>query len=149
MSGIFLNLNKPKQMKTTTHEYKNPQWWTDEHETSWDRVKQAMQRDWDQTKHDFGGDEPDTDQDVNNTVKQAAGKEAIPPRQVPTYEDVEPAYRLGYGARKQYGRKYPKWNDDVEAHLQKEWETIAPSGRQTWMQDRAAIRRGWEYDEEQ
>lgn len=133
----------------TSYAYKNPQWWNDEHESAWDRVKQAMQRDWDQTKHDFGGDEPDTDQDVNNTVKQAAGKEPIPPRRVPTYEDVEPAYRLGYGARRQYGTKYPTWNNEVESHLKREWDDIAPSRRGTWEQDRAVIRRGWDYDDEQ
>jgi len=132
----------------TAHKHKDPQWWTDEHESAWDRVKLAMHRDWDQTKHDFGAHEPDTDQDVNNTVKQAAGKEPIPPRGEPTYEDLEPAYRLGYGARRQYGHKYPKWNNDVESHLKREWDTLAPERRQTWMQDRAAIRRGWEYEEE-
>ena len=132
----------------TTYEQKNPQWWTDEHETAWDRVKAAMQRDWDQTKHDFGGDEPDTDQDVNNTVKQAVGKEPIPPRRALAYDEVEPAYRLGYGARREYGSKYPTWNEDVESHLKREWEALSPSRKQPWMQDRAAIRRGWDFEAE-
>jgi len=130
----------------TTYKYKDPQWWTDKHENAWDSVKLAMQRDWDQTKHDFGGDEPDTDQNIDDTVKQAAGKEAITPRHSPTYEDIEPAYRLGYGARIQYGGEHPTWSDEVEAHLKREWGIIAPARKQTWMQDRAAIRRGWDFD---
>jgi len=85
----------------------NPSWWTEEHNSGWDRVKAAFRRDWDQTKHDFGGAEPETNQDVDNTVKQAAGKEAIPPRGEPAYEDAEPGYRFGHGARNYYGTRYP------------------------------------------
>jgi hypothetical protein len=86
---------------------------------------------------------------VGNTTRQASGKEAIPPRGVPAYEEVEPAYRYGYGARSKYGREYPEWDDELEAQLKGEWDEIAPARRQTWMQDRAAIRRGWDYDEEE
>lgn len=124
----------------------NPKWWTTENDSAWDRVKAAFKRDWDQTKHDFGGDEPDTDQDVNNTIKQAAGKEAIPPRKVPTYEEVEPAYRFGYGARSYYGNRYGQWNDDLEAELRKDWEANSDP-RSDWMTSRSAIRRGWDYKE--
>ena len=58
------------------NQYKNPNWWTKENDSAWDRTKAALKRDWDQTKHDFGGKEPDTNQKVGDTVKQAAGKEA-------------------------------------------------------------------------
>ena len=61
-------------------QHKNPKWWTTENETAWDRVKLAFQRDWDQTKHDLGGDEPETRQNISHTVKQAGGTETIPPR---------------------------------------------------------------------
>jgi hypothetical protein len=53
-----------------------------------------FKRDWDQTEHDVGH-EPDTDEHVSDTVKQAAGKEAIPPRGMPNYEETEDAYRFG------------------------------------------------------
>ena len=49
----------------------HPKWWDDNKTSSWDRTKDAMKRDWEQTKHDFGGKAPDLDQDVNDTVKQA------------------------------------------------------------------------------
>ena len=130
------------------NQYKNPNWWNQENDSAWERTKAAFKRDWDQTKHDVGGHEPDTDQKIGNTTRQASGKEVIPPRRVPTYEEVEPAYRYGFGARSKYGTKYPEWDDELETQLKGEWEEIVPARRQTWMQDRAIIRRGWEYEEE-
>jgi hypothetical protein len=125
--------------------YKNPKWWTPENETAWNRVKMAMKRDWDQTKHDLGGNEPNTNQNIGNTTRQASGTETIPPRGEPTHAEAEPAYRFGYGARLKYGAEYPDWDDELEAYLKNDWEAIAPSQKQTWMQDRAAIRYGWDY----
>ena len=130
------------------NQYKNPNWWNEENDSAWERTKAAFKRDWDQTKHDLGGHEPDIDQKIGNTARQASGKEVIPPRGVPTYEEVEPAYRYGFGARAEYGVEYPEWDDELEIQLKGEWEEIAPARKQTWMQDRAAIRRGWDYEEE-
>ena len=117
-----------------------------DNESSWEKVKAAIKRDWDQTKHDMGGDEPDTDQKVGNTVRQASGKEAIPPRGALAYDDVEPAIRFGHGAREIYGEEYLYWDDELEARLQSDWEKIEPARKETWMQDRAAIRYAWEYE---
>lgn len=49
------------------------------------KVKEALERDLEQTKADLTGDRKgqDLDQDVDNTVRQAAGKENIPPDGVP------------------------------------------------------------------
>jgi hypothetical protein len=129
------------------NEYKNPQWWSARDDSDWERVKMAMKRDWDQTKHDMGGDEPDTNQSIGHTSRQATGKEAIPPRGQPNYEELEPAYRYGYGARSKYGNLYRNWDDDLELRLKQEWQEIAPNRRQTWLQDRTAIRYGWDYDD--
>ncbi len=126
--------------------YKNPEWWTDECETAWERVKLAMKRDWDQTQHDAGGNQPDTHQKAGNTVRQASGREAIPPRGQPPYEELEPAYRFGYAARLEYGDEYADWGDELEAQLKQDWERMAPARKQTWMQDLAAIRHGWGYN---
>ena len=47
-------------------------------------AKEAIKRDWEQTKHDMPGMEgKDLDQDVDDTVKQATGKEEPPPEDVP------------------------------------------------------------------
>jgi hypothetical protein len=42
-------------------------------------TKEALERDWEQTKSDMPGMKgKDLDQDVDDTVKQAAGKERVP-----------------------------------------------------------------------
>jgi hypothetical protein len=123
---------------------RNPEWWNKENDSAWERVKAAFKRDWDQTKHDFGGKEPDTNQDVDDTVKQAVGKQPIPPRRQPTYEDVEPAYRFGFGAKSHYGKQYSTWDDKLEAQLKRDWES-SYEGASDWPTTRQAIRRGWEY----
>jgi hypothetical protein len=125
--------------------YKNPQWWTKENDSAWERVKEAFKRDWDQTKHDMGGRQPDTAQNVNDTVKQASGNQPIPPRGEPVYEKAEPAYRFGYGARAYYGNRFSTWDDKLETELQRDWRSTNPQGN--WDEDVEYIRQGWEYEE--
>ena len=121
----------------------NAVWWSKDNDSSWDNVKGAFRRDWEQTKHDFGGKPPDLKQDVPDTVKQAAGKEIIPPSSVPNFEESEPAFRFGYGARQHYGKDYPTWDDRLERTLQKDW---SPSGDEAnWKRSNNAVRRGYEY----
>ena len=49
-----------------------------------DDAKEALDRDLEQTKHDLPGLKGrDLDQDVDDTVKQAAGSEEPPPQGVP------------------------------------------------------------------
>ncbi len=123
---------------------KNPAWWTTEHDSAWERTKAAFKRDWDQTKHDVGGTEPDTAQGVKDTVKQAAGKEAIPPRGQPAFDKAEPAYRFGHGARAHYGKDYATWDDEVEGVLQSDWGATYPD--RDWDEDAKYIRQGWDYE---
>jgi hypothetical protein len=127
--------------------YKNPKWWTAENDSTWERTKAAFKRDWDQTMHDIGGNRPDLDQDVDDTLKQAAGKQAIPPRGQPNYDEAEPAYRFGYGARSHYSHEYPAWNDELEGRLKGDWRESYPSRDAYWARDLAAIRYGWDYAE--
>jgi hypothetical protein len=122
----------------------NPSWWTQEHSSAWDRVKEAFRRDWEQTKHDWGGDEPDLKQDVNDTVAQAAGKKPIPPPHQPNYDEVEPAVRFGYGARRQYGRTYPAWNSQLESQLRSDWQATYLG--MDWDRYNTGVRRGWDYE---
>lgn len=129
-----------------------PRWWNRQHDSAWHRVKAAFRRDWHQTQHDFGGSEPDLNQNVDDTVGQAMGTRPVPADDEPTcnescnesstddpgFEKYEPAFRYGYGAYVQYGDRHAEWNDDLEFELQKEWGT-------DWDQFRPAIRRGWDY----
>jgi hypothetical protein len=112
----------------------NPKWWKTEHESAWDRVKAAFQRDWEQTKHDLGASEPDIHQSAGDTLKQAVGKE-------PTTEE---AYRFGYGARSEYGKRFTKWDDQLEAQLKQDWNEAYQD--QDWAAYRDSIRRAWEYE---
>src|ERR687885_1891780 len=106
---------------STTRRYRDPAWWSADYDSGWDRVKAAFRRDWEQTKHDFGGDEPDLKQDIDDTVKQATGKQAIPPPNQPNFEDFASAARFGYGARRRYGDQYREWNPDLETRLRSDW----------------------------
>ncbi|WP_437940544.1 hypothetical protein [Sorangium sp. So ce341] len=122
----------------------NPRWW-DEHKTSgWERVKEALRRDWEQTKADFTNNKgQELNQDVDDTVKQALGKQPIPPRHVPNsdWDDVEPGLRYGWGAAGQY-TEHRDWDDRVESKLREEWNDLK-SGR-TWDEAKSAVRRGWD-----
>ena len=126
-----------------------PNWYTNEDDTAWDKVKEAFQRDWQQTKHDMGANVPDLNQHVGDTVSQATGSKPIPPENVKTphpsqvlgaevfSEADESAYRYGYAAHSHFNSK---WDDSMEANIRKEW------GDDTeWPRTREAIRRGWEY----
>lgn len=57
----------------------------DHHKDDDSKLKDAMERDLEQTKADLTGDRKgqDLNQDVDDTLKQAAGKENIPPDGVP------------------------------------------------------------------
>ena len=121
----------------------NAVWWSKDNDSAWDNVKGAFRRDWDQTKHDFGGNPPDLKQDVPDTVKQAVGKKIIPPLNQPNFEEHEPAFRFGYGARQHYGKDFPTWDNRLERTLQKEW---SPSGDEdNWNRYSKSVRRGYEF----
>jgi hypothetical protein len=130
---------------------RSPKWWTDQHTSSWDRVKEAFRRDWEQTKADVSKKGQDLNQNVGDTVKQAFGKDPIPPAGVKTRPDdtkrdldewdtIEHQARYGYGARTQYPGD---WNDDLELKLRNDWDELG-TGR-TWEESRRGIRAGWDY----
>lgn len=106
-------------------------WWTNDHDSAWDRVKDAFKRDWEQTKHDFGGNAPDLDQDVDDTLKQAAGKSG------PGFDNYENDFRYGYGARQQY--KDRSWDSDLESELSRDYNG-------DWNSNKQYVRRGFEFN---
>ena len=109
-----------------------PDWYNDESDRSWERVKAAFRNDWEQTKHDFGSNTArDLDQDVNDTVKQAVGSEDA-------FETREPAFRFGHAAQNQYRTKYPNWNDDLDQRLRQDYGS-------DYDRDRSYIRHAYEY----
>jgi hypothetical protein len=92
-----------------------PKWYTDEQDSTWERIKKAFANDWEQTKADFGVDgNRDMDQDVDDTVKQMAGSDNA-------FENREQAFRFGHAAQSHYRKDYPKWNDDLDRKLRTDY----------------------------
>ncbi len=133
-----------------------PKWWTqDKHGSGWEHVKEAMKRDWEQTKSDFKAGGRDLDQDVDDTVKQAAGTDVIPPRNQANapggtkartnlaWSDVETPIRYGYGARQQFGATHHDWDDDLEGTLRSEWEASKDATHRGWNEVKDAVRHGY------
>lgn len=111
---------------------KRPDWYKDEHDSAWERTKAAFKNDWEQTKSDFGSDTArDMDQDVDDTIKQAAGSDNA-------FENNEQAFRFGHAAQRHYGTQHPSWNDDLDSKLRNDY-----SG--DYNRDRQNIRRAYEY----
>lgn len=131
-----------------------PSWWSDQvHGSAWERTKEAMRRDWTQTKHDIGHGGHEMNQGVLDTVKQAAGKEhlpsysqANPPKVIGEWSQAEVSYRYGHAARSQYGSLYPQWNQELEDKLKAEWTAAMASPDQGWVAVTHFVRRGYEYD---
>lgn len=126
---------------------RNPNWWDSTYESTWERIKAAFKRDWDQTQHDLGIPVPDLQQTLPNTVAQAIGEEPIPARGVPAYEDAEAAYRFGYGARRYYGKEVHEWDEQMEERLRKDWADLTGHDESSWICYRDGIRRGWNHCE--
>ncbi len=130
-----------------------PKWFTTEHASAWDRVKEAMRRDWEQTKHDLhmkGGHE--LNQGLSDTVKQAAGKEAMPPidkanppKVIGSWDDVELPLEYGYAARMKYGEAHTAWTNELETTLRSEWDQGRSATGRAWDDVRDHVKRGYEY----
>jgi hypothetical protein len=132
-----------------------PPWWNEHHASAWERVKEAMRRDWEQTKHDLhvrGGHE--LNQGLSDTVKQVAGKEGLPPideanppkviGQLP-WDEVELPLEYGFAARDRFGATYDGWSPELEQRLRIEWESAGPATGRPWLNVRSHVRRGYEY----
>lgn len=128
-----------------------PTWWKDEHSSSWERVKGALRRDWEQTKADLSGGGQELNQSVGDTVRQASGKEPIPPQGFAnsnqnssdasrSWSDMEPAVRYGHGARQYYSER--DWNDELEAELRNDWTRSGHAS--SWDKVKDGVRRGWD-----
>jgi hypothetical protein len=135
-----------------------PSWWKEEYSRGWDSVREALRRDWEQTKHDLKVGGHELNQKLADTVKQAKGSEAIPASDRPNpprvvgdagdWEVAEVPTRYGYGARKRYGAQHPQWSGELENQLRAEWDATRPDSPLTWKDARDHVKRGYEYGEE-
>jgi len=87
-----------------------PSWWTEARTSSWEQVKEALRRDWTQTRFDvhLGGHE--LNQTAMDTVGQTVGEMAI---------------GFGYAARTQFGDRFPAWCPELEGILEHDWKNDA------------------------
>jgi hypothetical protein len=132
----------------------HPTWWNEKEESAWDRVKEALRRDWEQTKFDLhmkGGHE--LNQNVGDTMNQATGTDPIPARDAPNpprvignWDDVELPIGYGYGARHRYIQEHPTWNDGLERTLRADWEKDRDESRRAWNDVRGWVRHGYEIE---
>lgn len=138
-----------------------PHWWReDTHARGWDRVREALRRDWLQTRHDLHMGGHELNQGVVDTVKQISGKQPVPaidqpnpPRVIGTVEpsssvqaaetaaDAEASMEYGYGAREEFGGDRFSL---VEPQLRREWESSREHHGTRWEHVRELVRRGFE-----
>ena len=112
--------------------FTKPNWYKDDYDNGWQRVKAAFKNDWEQTKHDMGSKTArDLKQDVDDTAKQAVGSPGA-------FENREQAFRFGYAAQDHYRSQHPKWSNDLDAALRKDYGS-------DYDRDRDDIRRAYEY----
>ncbi|MGE0490936.1 MAG: hypothetical protein AB7S38_17145 [Vulcanimicrobiota bacterium] len=98
-------------------------WYKPEYDSTWDRVKAAFANDWEQTKNDFGSKfARDLDQDVDDTIKQMAGKQSTVRFGEREFDDMEPAFRYGHAARRHYNKDYPTWNTELHNKLKADYQ---------------------------
>src|ERR1700722_19358116 len=135
-------------MSTTISSWR-PSWWSDEvHGSAWDRVKEAMRRDWMQTKHDLHVGGHEMNQSVADTLNQATGvqhlpgiNEANPPKVIGDWHDAEVAYRYGHAARAQLGAQHPAWSAELERTLGREWTAARDHLSHDWAGVKHFVRR--------
>jgi len=136
--------------KTTDSTWRPPFWKEEQFSSSWERVKTAMMRDWEQTRHDMHAGGHELRQNIGDTVNQARGKEAVPANDglnpakvVDTLRADEIPFGYGYGARTQYGTQYKEWNNDLEQKLRMDWEGgKAPT---QWDEVKDKVKYGFDY----
>lgn len=110
-------------------------WWAPEHTSSWDRVKAAFRRDWEQTKAHVGAAPPPPGgQEAGDTLAQITGKQEV--TATDPFEADEPAFRYGYGAAHHYRDRH--WDHHMEDELRHNYGGM-------WDEDRDRVRSGWEY----
>src|SRR6267142_38242 len=112
-------------------QYENPIWWDVDNDFAWDHVKLEMKRDREQAQF---GKKSNASHNIVHTARQMNRVEPIPPLGRPTFEELEPAFRFGYGARLKFGGDYPEWASDFEIRLAEDWRTMNPTRKETWEQ---------------
>ncbi len=140
----------------TTTSKRHPAWWNESvHGTAWELVKEAMRRDWQQTKHDLGLGGHELNQHATDTLLQAGGDARVPPIDVPNppkvigvveeWLEVEPLVDFGYAARREYGVDHPHWDAMLERKLRSDWIAAQEQAGHDWEAIVRHVRKGYEF----
>lgn len=119
--------------------------------STWERVREALRRDWEQTKHHIDSSSGhEYNQTLADTLKQAMGAEEIPPDDAPnppkvigTWEEADRAIRFGHEANGQFKDSFPRWNGELENVLARVWY-LEQLDERTWHQVRGLVQHGYE-----
>jgi hypothetical protein len=111
-----------------TQSSRNPDWWKSDDTSAWDRVKEALRRDWEQTRNDFSGGKKgqDLNQNVDDTVAQAVGKRPIPPPTVANPLDADELHAKVKKAQKEMRaaeKEYEEEAEDTARKLRRDWDS--------------------------
>lgn len=126
-----------------------PSWWAERDSTTWNRIKSAFRRDWEQTKSDLtaGRAGHELDQHMADTIRQMSGSDPLPIEGEPTGVDLEVsrspaerAFELGYNAAAHFNGE---WTPAVESRLRTEWTQLSPGA--FWDAHRAYVYLGWRH----
>jgi hypothetical protein len=121
-----------------------PTFWTEKQATAWDRIKEALRRDWMQTRYHLGiQGGAELRQTATDTLAQAAGISPLPNgAEVGLDWDLaRHAIRLGHGSAT-FWVSDASWNDEVEARVRAEWSGLANGI--AWEQAMPLVRYGWD-----
>jgi hypothetical protein len=89
-----------------------PQWGAPQ-QPAWQRVKEALRRDWVQTKADFGLGGSSLGHGLGDTLKQAVGATRFP-APVAMVSAAEPAVAIDAGAHRRHRAVFEAWNGEIE-----------------------------------
>ncbi len=137
---------------TQTKTEQRPTWWTEQHATAWSRIREAVRRDWEQTKHDISNTSGhELNQDIGSTVLQSIDRQPIPPGDRPNppriigdWEDIELPISFGYAACHVYGAQHPVWSSELEGLLKRDWIASHAPADQGWGDAKRWVRQGYE-----
>lgn len=120
--------------------------------SGWERVREALRRDWEQTRHDLHVGGHELNQGVKDTLRQIAGRQTLPPIDRPnpprilgSFAEAEGPMRFGWSA--QHDEVEDRFSL-IEPQLRQQWEA-SPHGRSSrWDDVRELVRRGFEHRED-
>lgn len=107
-----------------------PSWWDPDFDSTWERMKTSLSRDWEQVRERIWRSERQGD---------AGQRETAPPQRALSYDDAEPAIRFGHGASLHHGKQ--EWSDELEGNLERDWE--AAERKLPWKRARPYVRHGF------